>query len=258
VLRRFRRGVEGAGDTPGGQQERFPGFDVLGEVDTWDPVTAGVVLSRLTAPPPLRFFTLAEQAVGTAVFDQLLDQREPPRIPILEMVDSRLAEQMTDGWHYEDMPEDGEAFRRSFAALDEDARRAFGTSFHELDWYDQADLIQHVQDLGSGQWAGMPAGHVWSLWTRYACTAFYSHPWAWNEMGFGGPAYPRGYKHIGVDAHEPWEVADHTDLDPIGWGGRVEQARRRHAAVRTRQLRREGGSAQGLGDELARAQREGG
>ena len=34
--------------------------------------------------------------------------------------------------------------------------------------------------------AGRPH-HVWSLWTRYACTAFYSHPWAWNEIGFGGP-----------------------------------------------------------------------
>ena len=50
------------------------------------------------------------------------------------------------------------------------------------------------------EWHGFDAGHLWSLWTRYACTAFYSHPWAWNEMGFGGPAYPRGYKNIG---HRP-------------------------------------------------------
>ena len=48
---------------------------------------------------------------------------------------------------------------------------------------------------------------MWSLWTRYACTAFYSHPWAWNEIGFPGPAYPRGYKNPGVDAREPFEVA---------------------------------------------------
>ena len=27
--------------------------------------------------------------------------------------------------------------------------------------------------------------------------AFYSHPWAWNEIGFGGPAYPRGYARLG-------------------------------------------------------------
>jgi len=46
------------------------------------------------------------------------------------------------------------------------------------------------------------------LWTRYACTAFYSSPSAWNEIGFPGPACPRGYKNPGVDAREPFEVRD--------------------------------------------------
>jgi len=74
---------------------------------------------------------------------------------------------------------------------------------------DRADLVQAVQDQASGgTWHGLPAGHVWSLWTRYACTAFYSHPSAWAEIGFPGPAYPRGYKNIGVDKLEPYEVRD--------------------------------------------------
>jgi len=60
---------------------------------------------------------------------------------------------------------------------------------------------------------------------------------AWNEIGFGGPAYPRGYKNIGIDAREPWEVADRSDLDPVGRGDEIETARRRHAEARTRQLR---------------------
>jgi hypothetical protein len=72
-----------------------------------------------------------------------------------------------------------------------------------------------VQDRKSGLWHGLPADRVWSLWTRYACTAFYAHPWAWNEIGFSGPAYPRGYKNAGVGRREPWEVADREDLDPV-------------------------------------------
>lgn len=31
--------------------------------------------------------------------------------------------------------------------------------------------------------AGMLAMHLWNLWMRYACSAYYSHPWAWNEIG---------------------------------------------------------------------------
>jgi hypothetical protein len=248
----FRRPVESAGRTIGNTEDRFPGFDVLGEVSHWDAVTAGAVLSRLGPSPPLRFFSLDEEAVGRALFDQLLDQREEPRVPVLEMIDSRLAEAQTDGWHYAEMPEDGEAFKASFAALDDDAQKAFGRRFAELDWYDQADLVQAVQQLQESQWHRLRADRVWSLWTRYACTAFYSHPWAWNEIGFGGPAYPRGYKNLGIDAREPWEVADHSDQDPVGRGEEIETARRRHAAARSRELKqahRKG--PHGVGDQLS-------
>jgi hypothetical protein len=60
---------------------------------------------------------------------------------------------------------------------------------------------------------------VWSLWTRYACTALYAHPLAWNEIGFPGPAYPRGYKNTGVDKLEPFEVRDaRPSGDPVREG----------------------------------------
>ena len=52
---------------------------------------------------------------------------------------------------------------------------------------------------------------------RYACAAFYSHPWAWNEMGFGGPAYPVGYANLGLGRREHWEVAERDALDPEPW-----------------------------------------
>ena len=45
------------------------------------------------------------------------------------MIDARLAEKQTDGWHYEDMPEDGQAWRDTLAALDSDARDRYGTGF---------------------------------------------------------------------------------------------------------------------------------
>lgn len=187
---------------------RFPGFDAAAEARYWDTTTASAVLSRLGVPPPIRFFTPREEAIATALCDQLLDQDGPSRIPLVNMIDSRLAEMQTDGWHYADMPEDGEAWQRSLAGLDADARDQHGCGFPEISHDDQAKLIQVVQDQQGERWHGLSATHVWSLWTRYACTAFYSHPAAWNEMGFPGPAYPRGYKNAGLNAREPFEVAD--------------------------------------------------
>lgn len=190
-----------------GTPARFPGFDVLDQSPTWDVVTAGLVLARLDPPPPLRFFDPQQARVAAALFDQLLDQRAEPRVPVVSMVDARLADGQTDGWRYEDMPEDREAFRMSLAGLDRDARERGSGGFADLPWAAQAELVDDVR-AGQERWHGLRTVHVWSLWTRYACTAFYSHPWAWSEIGFGGPAYPRGYGNLGVDRRERWEVRD--------------------------------------------------
>ena len=213
------------GVTPGGRG-RFPGFDVLDEVDRWDEVTAGVVLARLDPQPELTFFTPTEGATAGALCDQLLGQDAEPKVPVLLLIDRRLALGQTDGWRYEDMPEDGDAWRATLAALSSEAQRAHGQLFCQLSWERQGELVQAVHDADT--WNGMPASRVWSLWTRYSSTAFYSHPWAWNEIGFGGPAYPRGYKALGVGKREGWEVADHHGEDPVPFAARVERARQRH------------------------------
>lgn len=214
--------------SPGGES-RFPGFDVLDQTERWDDVTAGVVLSRLDPHPDYSFFTPAEQATADALFDRLLAQDQEPKVPVLHMVDQRLALDMTDGWFYEGMPEDCDAWRQTLAALDEDARRRHQRPFHALEPEVQGGLLQAI--FQADEWHGWKASRVWSLWTRYACAAFYSHPWAWNEIGFGGPAYPRGYKNMGVDKREGWEVADAVGNDPVEWGRLVEDAQRRQARM---------------------------
>jgi hypothetical protein len=55
---------------------------------------------------------------------------------------------------------------------------------------------------------------------RATLSGFYSHPWAWNEIGFGGPAYPRGFMRLGgatgpAAAREPYETPGATDEDPV-------------------------------------------
>ncbi len=225
--------TRGTGQAPRGGPDRFPGFDVLAQQRHWDPATAAVLSERLGPQPELRFFTPEEEAIATPLVDLLLGQQDPdphtvlgarnagqhrgrPRVPVTAMIDRRLAAAETDGWRYADMPEDGQAWRDTLSFLDADAQAKHGRGFADCPASDQAALIQVVQDTGSGDWHGWPASRVWSLWTRYACTAFYAHPWAWNEMGFPGQAYPRGYKNIGVGQREPFEVPDaQAASDPV-------------------------------------------
>ncbi len=216
--------------TPQGRG-RFPGFDVLDQSGTWDDVTAGVVLARLAPPNDLGFFTQDERAVAEPLLDLLLAQDTEPRVPVLALIDTRLAIGETDGWHYDNLPEDGQAWRSTLAFLDRDAQDRHASPFAILQPAEQARLIRAIQDLAHRTipWHDYPADRVWSLWTRYACTAFYSHPWAWNEIGYPGPAYPRGYLNPGVNARERWETPDRVDLDPVPFAGRVDRARKAHA-----------------------------
>jgi hypothetical protein len=207
--------------------ERFPGFDVVAQSDTWDDVTRAVVLDRVHRTPTVTFFTAHEEVIARALLNRLLAQEQRPRVPVVELIDARLAAREGDGYRYGDMPEDGDAWRQSLIGIDEHAMTRFGTPFAELAAADQHQVIQAIQDC-TGTWHDLPAARVFGLWMRYACTAYYSHPWAWNEIGFGGPAYPRGYKNIGVDRREPWETPGVDAADPLPWAQRVEAARRRH------------------------------
>ena len=219
------RPADDKGQTPG-RNRRFTAFDVVGQADHWDEVTAGVVLARLSTSPDFSFFSPTEQGIAGELFDLLLGQHDDPKVPVLSMVDRRLALDETDGWVYADMPEDKIAWRLTLEALDADGVELFAASFPQLSLESQTYLVQRVQD--ADQWHEWEAAHVWSLWTRYACAAFYSHPWAWNEIGFGGPAYPRGYQALGIGRLEHWEVADTASNNPVAWGDRVERARQEH------------------------------
>ncbi|MEU7028423.1 GMC family oxidoreductase [Streptomyces sp. NPDC046275] len=206
---------------------------ILRQARAWDPATRAAVLARLE-PPPCRFLTPAERAVAAPLLDLLTGQAHGPgRIPLLRLLDRRLAEaEQTgeggggEGWRHADLPEDGTAWRRSLAALDAEARlRHAGTGFAALTVGDRIRLLRvlgHRAGLPAGRsrpWHGLPLAHVWELWLRHACGAYYSHPAAWDETGFGGPAYPRGYVRLGRGAREVWEdphpaPAPHADEPP--------------------------------------------
>lgn len=201
---------------PGDGGGRFPGFEVIDQSKHWDEVTSAVVLARLGLPPEIRFFDSHEEATMSALCDQLLGQWAEPRVPVVNMIDARLSDNQTDGWHYRGMAPDPQAWRDSLRALDAESRARFECEFAEATRQNQAEMLQAVQELGSDDWHGTPAKRVWSLWTRYASTAFYSHPWAWDEIGFSGPAYPRGYKNAGLNKRESFEVPDaRPNQDPL-------------------------------------------
>jgi Gluconate 2-dehydrogenase subunit 3 len=209
-LPRQRRGT-----TPQ-MRARYPDYDVLDEVGHWDEATREVVLARLRAPE-LRYFDHAEATTLRAFCDTVLAQDDEPRIPVLEHVDAKLAAGRHEGYQYDDLPDDRDTWRLAARGLDEAAREGGAASFAAAPPALRAEVCRAFAggELGGGAWQGVNVTRAWSVLMRDALAAFYAHPWAWNEIGFGGPAYPRGYARLGVGTSEAWEGKEEFAVDPV-------------------------------------------
>ena len=194
--------------------DRYPGYDVLSKQwsPSWNEATRDVVRRRLAVPLEPRFFTPHEWETLGAVCDRIMPQpADRPSIPLPAYVDQKITDNLMDGYRYAALPDQGEAWRRGLAALDQEAQDMHGARFHTLPSDAQDELLRSMQkgELKAEAWSGMPCKLFFEHRVIADVThAYYAHPIAWNEIGFGGPASPRGYVRMQLDRRDPWEAAE--------------------------------------------------
>jgi len=205
---------------PKQQPGYYPGYSTLSQKAYWDATTRHVIEDRVYNIPPVRFFTEEEFLTITAVCDRVLpqDDRTPDRkIPIVPFIDERLFENKIDGYRFADMPPDRDAYRLGLRAIDETARAIHGVPFVDLDPLKQDFILKSLHDgkklAAHAIWEKMSIQRFWHLLISDSVAVYYAHPWAWDEIGYGGPAYPRGYTRLEGGEPEPWEV----DEQPYEW-----------------------------------------
>ncbi|HTU45131.1 MAG TPA: gluconate 2-dehydrogenase subunit 3 family protein [Bryobacteraceae bacterium] len=191
----------------------YLGFSTLSQRAYWDAATRAEVEKRVYNVPEIRFFTDEELPLITAVCDRIVpqDDRLPERrIPVVNYIDERLFENRISGYRYEDMPPDREAHRLGLQAIDRTALEIHGRRFVELDVSKQELILKSIHDgeklAAHDIWARMSVDRYWQLLVGDCVGAYYAHPWAWDEIGYGGPAYPRAYMRLENGLPEPWEV----------------------------------------------------
>jgi hypothetical protein len=196
---------------------RYPDYNVLDEAGHWDEKTRRLVFERVEQTPPIRFFTNAEADTLGIFCDLVMAQDREPKIPVLNMVDAKLFAGQLDGFRFADMPEDRETWRRLATGLDAASLQHGARDFAAASEDVQMRVIGALAEgeLHGEVWDELPPAKTWKVVTRAILSVFYSHPWAWNEIGFGGPAYPRGYARLGAGQRESWEGAAASEVDPV-------------------------------------------
>jgi hypothetical protein len=111
------------------------------------------------------------------------------------------------------MPPLREAWRKGLDAIAAEARNRHGKAFQQLSGEAQDSLLADVQhnSVESRYWGDLPAGGFFlHHLLKQVVGIYYAHPAAWSEIGFGGPASPRGYARLGFDERDPWEGEEHS------------------------------------------------
>jgi hypothetical protein len=199
--------------------DRYPGYDVLSKWagPSWNDKTREVITRRLSIAPEPRFFTADEFATVTAIAARIIPQPAArPPVPIAALVDRKLHEDILDGFRVAGMPRDGEAWRLGLKALDAEAQAAHGMRFSGLADAEQDALLRSAQagELKAPEWGALRSHDFFNKRMAHDIVfAYYAHPIAWSEIGWGGPASPRGYVRLDFNDRDPWEAAEAKDGD---------------------------------------------
>jgi hypothetical protein len=196
--------------------DRYPGYDVLNKrlSPSWNDKTRAVIDQRLTIDTNLhRFFTDTEWPTMRAVCDRIIPQTtiRPRPVPLAAMIDEKLFHNGGDGYRYAELPPMREAWRRGLAALEAEALDIYRRCFHDLAPLEQDAILSAVQNgsVRDRAWRDLPPRSFFTKRMLHdIVSAYYADPTSWNEIGFGGPASPRGYVRMNFDRRDPWEAAE--------------------------------------------------
>lgn len=155
-----------------------------------------------------RFFDRAAFATLAAICARLIPQPDRAQpIPVAIEIDGRLAKGESDGWRYDALPPDADAFRRGLSGIDQTATALFGATFTSLTAARQDEVLTAVQrgEAGGEAWQAMPAQRFFEDLLAEVAEIYFSHPLAQEEFGYVGMADNFGWQAIGLDQREPHE-----------------------------------------------------
>jgi pimeloyl-ACP methyl ester carboxylesterase len=193
-----------------------PHFQHVVDSQRTSPQTRTALLARLTETiTDFQTFSKSELCTLRALIDTVVPDASPG---IAARLDQALAQPRADGWRYDNLPADAEAWRQGLSSLDAAAHRLHGVSFLALSPGFRRALLLEAQhgDLGRGALGTLHLGasaHAFSAtqmqhWfedARAELTRLYvSDPRTLDRIGFTGFADdPSGFTMIRIeDQHE--------------------------------------------------------
>lgn len=190
----------------------YGGYDVLDKWDTpsWNEQTRQAVWKRLHEVPTRSFLDPDEWEALEAVCARVIPQPDRPEnsVPIVPFIDAQLYRGRGNGYRYADMPDLRTAWRLGIGGIEREAQRRYDARFRDVCAERQDSILRAIQqgEVSGDPWGKLPPQRFFSGLLESIVGIYYAHPAAWSEIGFGGPASPRGYVRLGSGQRDPWEA----------------------------------------------------
>lgn len=171
--------------------------------------TRAVLTERLDQQPgTLQFFTADEAETLRYAIARLIPQ--PPsyeKIDVVSPIDQRLANNESDGWRYDVMPADQEAYRLGIAGFQETAQVLYDQPFDLLTGVQQDAVLTQVQagTCPGETWQQLPPKRFFEELLAEAVSVYFSHPLAQDEIGYAGFADVPRWDRVGLNELEDRE-----------------------------------------------------
>lgn len=189
---------------------RYPSFNVLDEKDAWDDYTQQIVTSRNHSIVKYQFLNEREVEILRCVCSLLVDDSSPHAIEfVISHIDQTLYSSPGEGQRKFGVPAAPELIRQGLKAMEQSSQHMYSISFTELETGKQKNMIKDISEdkaESSSIWNGVPQKALFEKLMRLTVESFCSHPQVWSDIGYAGPAYPRGYVRTQLGQLDPWEA----------------------------------------------------
>ncbi|USG66335.1 gluconate 2-dehydrogenase subunit 3 family protein [Brevibacillus ruminantium] len=192
------------------KNSHYPAYDVWEEHSEWDPHTRKIVGSRKTPQVACQFLTKEESMLLQTIVSVLVDEH---RLEVLTYVtqhlDESLASPIGESQRKVGLPPKKELFRMGLAGINEESHFHYHTDFIALKREEQQTVLEEIaanRASHASSWSQVQAKDFFQKLLHDTVSAYYSHPLVWSDIGYGGPAYPRGYVRVEKGLTDPWEA----------------------------------------------------
>jgi Gluconate 2-dehydrogenase subunit 3 len=189
---------------------RYSSYDVWEEHTHWDDHTKKIVGSRRSPQVAKQFFSESEELLAQTVISVLVnDHRLEVLTFVTQHLDESLASPVGESQRKVGVPPQMQLYRLGLAGIEAESHARYGVDYVALKNAEQLAVLEEIsagRTKATEAWSQLAPTEWFKRILRDVVDAYYSHPLVWSDIGYGGPAYPRGYVRVEKGLTDPWEA----------------------------------------------------